>query len=78
MSLEHLWILPERIGQGIGRALFQHAVERAAARGATSLTIEADPHAEPFYLHMGATRVGAVTSEVDGQRRELPLLVYDL
>jgi GNAT superfamily N-acetyltransferase len=77
-SLEHLWVLPERIGHGIGRALFQHAVGRAATLGATSLTIEADPHAEPFYLHMGADRVGEIASEVADLRRELPLLTIDL
>jgi ribosomal protein S18 acetylase RimI-like enzyme len=29
--LEHLWISPEFIGTGIGRRLFMHAAERAAA-----------------------------------------------
>ena len=78
LRLEHLWVLPERIGQGIGRTLFLHAAERAAARGAPSLTIEADPHAEPFYQHMGAVRVSTTTSEIDGCLRELPLLIFDL
>lgn len=78
LRLEHLWILPKQIGKGIGRRLFMHAVERAAARGARSLTIEADPNAEPFYCHMGATRIGAALSEVGGRQRELPLLVFDL
>ena len=78
LRLEHLWVLPERIGKGIGRGLFRHAVERAVALGAPSLTIEADPNAEPFYRHMGAERVGTVASEVDGQPRELPLLRFDL
>ena len=78
LRLEHLWVLPERIGQGIGRTLFLHAAERATARGAPSLTIEADPHAEPFYQHMGAVRAGTTTTEIDGGRRELPLLVFDL
>ncbi len=76
--LEHLWVLPEQIGQGIGRLLFTHAAGRAAARGARRLTIEADPNAEPFYQHMGAVRVGVLAREVDGQRRELPLLAFDL
>ncbi|MGH8094982.1 MAG: GNAT family N-acetyltransferase [Chthoniobacterales bacterium] len=77
LRLEHLWVLPERIGQGIGRSLFGHAVERAKLRGARSLTIEADPHAEPFYRHLGAVRIGTSASEVDGHRRELPLLNFD-
>lgn len=78
LRLEHLWVLPERIGQGIGGTLFLHAAERAATRGAPSLTIEADPHAEPFYQHMGAVRVGTTATEIDGCRRELPLLIFDL
>src|SRR4030095_1122554 len=78
LRLEHLWVLPNWMGQGIGRTLFRHAVERAAARGGPSLTIEADPHAELFYQHMGATRVGTTMSEIDGCRRELPLLIVDL
>ena len=78
LRLEHLWVLPDWIGQGIGRTLFRHAAKRAAARGAVSLTIEADPHAETFYRRMGATRIGTTTSEIDGCRRELPLLIFDL
>lgn len=77
-QLEHLWILPEKIGQGIGRRLFQHAAERAAARGALRLIIESDPHAEAFYRHLGATRAGRVARDMEGRRRELPLLRFDL
>ncbi len=58
VELEHLWVLPEHIGTGIGRALFDHAVRKAAALGATILSIEADPNAEGFYRRMGARRVG--------------------
>ena len=76
--LEHLWILPEQIGRGIGRSLFHHAAARAAECGAVCLTIEADPHAESFYQRMGAVRIGMVKSEVAGCRRELPLLRFAL
>ena len=78
MRLEHLWVLPEEMGQGVGRSLFTHAAARATARGASRLTIEADPNAEAFYRHLGAVRVGAVATEIDGEQRELPLLSYDL
>ena len=78
LRLEHLWILPEQMRKGIGRALFRHAVERAATMGALRLTIEADPNAEAFYRHMGAERVGSVASKMEAGRRELPLLVFDL
>jgi ribosomal protein S18 acetylase RimI-like enzyme len=76
--LEHLWVLPERTRQGIGRLLFLQATGEARARGASSLTIEADPHAEPFYQQMGATRIGSTTSAIDGLARELPLVIFDL
>ena len=45
LRLEHLWVLPDFMGRP---RLFRHAAERAAARGALSLTIEADD-AEPFF-----------------------------
>ena len=77
-ELEHLWVSPERIGVGIGRALFDHAVRRTAALGAANLSIEADPNAEGFYRRMGARRVGENVYEIEGQRRELPLLILDV
>ena len=76
--LEHLWVLPKAIGRGLGRSLFSDAAARAIEHGALCLTIEADPHAEPFYKHMGAVRTGVITSEIDGRARELPLLRFDL
>jgi GNAT superfamily N-acetyltransferase len=77
MSLEHLWVLPEFMGKGIGRALFNHAIDRAHALGFESILIESDPNAEGFYKRMGARLVGSSVSELDGQRRELPLLIMN-
>ena len=76
--LEHLWVLPEQMGRGFGRRFFAHAAAFAAERGALSLTIEADPNAEPFYQRMGALRVGTRESQIDGSTRLLPLLKYAL
>jgi GNAT superfamily N-acetyltransferase len=77
VSLEHLWVLPSAMGQGIGRALFRHAVERAKALGVEAIEIESDPNAERFYEQMGARRVGVNVTDVDGQTRSLPVLIYD-
>jgi GNAT superfamily N-acetyltransferase len=74
IELEHLWVTPEHIGTGIGRALFEHAVRTAASIGAEVLGIEADPNAEGFYRRMGARRVGEIVYEIDGRERVLPLL----
>ena len=76
--LEHLWVRPEAMSRGIGRALFEHAVTRARGRGFAHLRIESDPHAEPFYLRMGARRTGTATSSVQGVPRLLPLLEHAL
>jgi GNAT superfamily N-acetyltransferase len=76
MHLDHLWIMPHAIGRGIGRALFAHAVEQAKRLGFPEIKIEADPNAEGFYQRMGAKRVGTNVTEIEGERRELPLLDY--
>ena len=76
--LEHLWLAPSLIGGGLGRQLFEHAVQAARALGAADLLIEADPNAEGFYLHMGARRVGEAVSRATGAERVLPLLRYGL
>ena len=78
MHLEHLWVLPEAMHRGIGTALFRHAAQNARDLGASCLRIESDPNAEPFYAHMGAVRVGVVASEIEGIRRELPMLELPL
>jgi GNAT superfamily N-acetyltransferase len=78
LHLDHLWIVPHAMGRGTGRALFDHAVEQSRRLGHKVLQIEADPNAEGFYARMGARRVGQAVTEIDGQRRELPLLLYEL
>lgn len=75
LQLLNLWVLPEWIGRGIGRALFEHAVERATTLGFREIEIESDPNAEGFYLRMGARRLGVSVHMVEEQRRELPVLV---
>src|SRR5258708_5663712 len=71
-ELEHMWIRPEHIGAGVGRALFLHVKERAAHLEILALELSADPNAEGFYERMGATRIGEVRSEIEGQPRILP------
>jgi GNAT superfamily N-acetyltransferase len=78
LHLDHLWVLPEAMGRGIGRELFGHAVEQARSLGHQTLQIEADPHAEGFYIHLGAQRAGINRTKIKNQLRELPLLQYDL
>ena len=78
IELEHLWVLPEFIGTGIGRALFDHAVRKAVSLGTEVVRIESDPNAEGFYRRMGARRVGEISYPTDSQKRTLPVLVVEV
>jgi GNAT superfamily N-acetyltransferase len=78
LDLEHLWVSPDHIGTGLGRILFEHAVGRAAELGAEVVEIEPDPNAEGFYRRMGARRAGENVYEIEGQRRELPVMVVEV
>jgi GNAT superfamily N-acetyltransferase len=71
-ELAGLWVEPEAIGRGVGRALLDHARAQARAAGVAELLVESDPNAEPFYLRAGARRVGERPSGLPG--RVLPLL----
>jgi GNAT superfamily N-acetyltransferase len=72
-----LFIAPEAIGTGVGRALWAEAQRRARAGGYNALLVVSDPFAEGFYLKMGAVRIGVRASEVDAARK-LPLMRYEL
>ena len=72
-ELGMLFVEPDWIGRGVGRLLFDHVRGSALDLGCTALSIGADPYAEPFYLAMGAARIGTTASaSVPG--RLLPLL----
>ena len=77
-TLDHLWIDPKYIGMGLGKELFNHAVEKAAEMRAAIIEVESDPNAEGFYKHMGARRIGETSSELDGHERILPLLALEI
>lgn len=75
--LDKLFVDPDAMGRGVGAMLFEEGVRLARAAGCREMAIESDPGAEPFYLHMGAVRVGEAPSEaIPG--RMLPLLSYSL
>jgi GNAT superfamily N-acetyltransferase len=76
--LDNLWVLPDFMGQGIGKQLFQHALARCRARGGSILKIESDPNAQAFYEKLGACKMDEHHSTVDGQLRILPIMVVNL
>ena len=74
--LEDLWVEPAWIGRGVGRALFEHVAAEARERGARRLEWEAEPNAQGFYEHLGATYVR--DSEETEWGRVLEVLGVDL
>jgi GNAT superfamily N-acetyltransferase len=72
-TLADLFVAPERIRSGVGRALWEHAMVAAKTLGFERTTLEADPGAEPFCLAMGAHRIGR-SPPAPSQADVLPLL----
>ncbi|VWB41718.1 GCN5 family acetyltransferase [Burkholderia arboris] len=59
-----LFVHPDHMGQGVARALWSELRKEAAERGIRCFVIEADPNAVPFYLSLGAEKVGEKASTV--------------
>lgn len=76
--IENLWVLPDYMGQGLGRQLFLHAMSRSLELGYKILQLEADPNAVAFYEKMGMHKIGERRSEIEGQPRSLPIMEIDL
>ena len=74
--LEHMFIDPNFLGLGIGRALFNHLRKVCRQKGITQFNILADPHARNFYEKMGAKYQLDFPSSVPG--RTTPQLLYQV
>ncbi len=59
-QLDGLFVEPGRWGEGIGRRLVDHALDRERARGALSLNLVANLRAAGFYLRCGFQTAGEV------------------
>ena len=57
-ELDLLFVDDAAQGRGLGARLFAHMRERAGARGVARIRIVSHPPSEPFYLRMGAVRIG--------------------
>ena len=72
-----MFVAPGAQGHGLGRQLFNHAAAVAKARRFSYFQIVSDPHAEAFYLKLGAVRCGSAPSDLSPGRL-LPVLRLDL
>lgn len=77
VDLDLLFVDPKAIGTGVGRLLFEDAVNEAQMLGGREMTVLADPHASGFYEAMGCRFERLMPSDaVPG--RTLPLYRLDL
>jgi GNAT superfamily N-acetyltransferase len=77
LTLDWLFVAPGVQRQGLGTQLFDHATAVACAGGYSYFRIISDPHAEAFYLRLGARRCGSAPSDLHPDRF-LPVLRFDL
>ena len=76
-DLVHLFVEPSTMLKGVGRLLFEAAINKARADGARRLVIQSDPHAVGFYRRLGATDAGEAPSDSIPDRM-LPMLHFEL
>ncbi len=75
--LDYFFVAPAQIGQGIGKAMFQQAIDMAKKGGARAVTIDADPHDESFYVDCGAVRSHTVAAPIpDDSSRIRPQMLF--
>jgi ribosomal protein S18 acetylase RimI-like enzyme len=74
-ELDDLFVEPESMGLGIGRLLVDDVASRAAAMGASSVDVIANPNALGFYERVGFRATGEVVTRFGrGIRMSLDLL----
>ena len=75
-EIEHLWVLPEYTGLGIGQKLVLHlkSILFTLNTAGLKVIVVSDPNAVGFYQKMGATIVGAYESTPN--KRMLPILEF--
>lgn len=71
VKIGRMAVLAERRGAGIGRRVLQFLVEHARQRGFGRAVLDAQVHAEGFYLKQGFTPVGEVFEEAGIPHRRM-------
>ncbi|MEM1323917.1 MAG: GNAT family N-acetyltransferase [Bacteroidota bacterium] len=74
--LDNLFVLPEHMGKGYGKALLQHALALSRSQACHQLRLDADPNATPFYLKHGFRIIDQLPTSIPN--RFLPVMVLDL
>lgn len=77
VELIALFVEPQYIGNGYGKALLNHAKIQAKIFGADTMLVQSDPNAVPFYTANGGIEDGEIPSQsIPG--RKLPRILFNL
>ena len=76
VELEHIFVEPDAMRRGIGRALLVHAADVSRQAHFDSMEIQSDPNAAGFYVAMGAKLIRNVPSSIPG--RSIPVFRLQL
>ncbi len=72
-ALESLFVWPQHMGQGIGRALMDQSLAAARASGQDLIRIDADPNAANFYRACGAKLVMNLAAPIPADEHRVRL-----
>ena len=75
VKIGRMAVLAERRGTGVGRRVLEFLVEHARQRGFRRAVLDAQVHAEGFYLKQGFTPVGEVFEEAGIIHRRMERLL---
>jgi GNAT superfamily N-acetyltransferase len=76
-TLEHLWVRPRCMRQGVGGMLLRHALQLARGRHVSRVSVVSDPHAADFYLRQGGRAAGQIPAPLsDAPDRTLPVFEF--
>ncbi|GAB6194301.1 GNAT family N-acetyltransferase [Desulfocastanea catecholica] len=62
--LEHMFVLPEYIGQNIGRQMFYHLLKTCKRQIIQEISVLSDPNSKQFYLKMGFEYIRDIPSTI--------------
>ena len=76
VELDNLFVTPDCIGKGFGRALLLDFFERAKSAGYSQSIAYSDPNSEIFYTHFGFEVIGQEPTSI--KNRFLPIMSRNL
>ncbi|MFJ8769796.1 GNAT family N-acetyltransferase [Streptomyces clavifer] len=77
-ELDMLFVADEAQGQGVGRLLVDHMIEKTRQNGLAGVRVVSHPPAEGFYRRVGARRIGTVPAKPPMTTWERPELWFGI